>query len=82
DEDAAEYSSKHGRKIDEINQDPNISLVQHDAKVQGRHEEEIKFETEDISNAETLVFIRRSASKDKGKGIMTESEPDQTTIKL
>nr|GEY28026.1 hypothetical protein [Tanacetum cinerariifolium] len=38
DEDAAEDSSKQGRKIDEIDQDPNISLVQHDVEVQGRHE--------------------------------------------
>ncbi|GKF86381.1 hypothetical protein Tco_0254208 [Tanacetum coccineum] len=32
---------------------------------------------EDISGAETLVYIRRSASKvkDKGKAIMQESEP-------
>nr|GEV62311.1 UBN2 domain-containing protein [Tanacetum cinerariifolium] len=39
-------------------------------------------ETEDISTAETLVYIRRSASKDKGKGIMTECEPEQTSTKL
>ncbi|GJR58613.1 retrovirus-related pol polyprotein from transposon TNT 1-94 [Tanacetum coccineum] len=37
---------------------------------------------EDISGAETLVYIRRSASKDKGKAIMTESEPEQITTKL
>nr|GEV14598.1 ribonuclease H-like domain-containing protein [Tanacetum cinerariifolium] len=33
DEDAAEDTSKQGRKKDEIDQDPNISLVQHDVKV-------------------------------------------------
>nr|GEV79687.1 hypothetical protein [Tanacetum cinerariifolium] len=65
DEDAAKDTSKQGRKIDEIYQDPNISLVQHDAEVQGRHEQETKFETKDISTAETLVYIRRSASKNK-----------------
>ncbi|GJY34169.1 hypothetical protein Tco_0418638 [Tanacetum coccineum] len=37
---------------------------------------------EDISGAETLVYIRRSASKDKGKGIVTEPKPEQTTTKL
>ncbi|GJU55623.1 putative ribonuclease H-like domain-containing protein [Tanacetum coccineum] len=37
---------------------------------------------EDINGAETVVYIRRSASKDKGKGIMTESEPEQITTKL
>nr|GEV24213.1 hypothetical protein [Tanacetum cinerariifolium] len=28
--------SKQGRKIEEINQDPDISLIQHDANIQGR----------------------------------------------
>nr|GEU96833.1 putative ribonuclease H-like domain-containing protein [Tanacetum cinerariifolium] len=37
---------------------------------------------DDITLAETLVYIRRSAAKDKGKGIMTESEPVQTKTKL
>nr|GEU98919.1 putative ribonuclease H-like domain-containing protein [Tanacetum cinerariifolium] len=82
DEDAAEDTSKQGRKIDAIDQDPDISLVQYVAKVQGRHEQEIKFKTEDISTVETLVYIRRSTSKDKGKGIMTEFKPEQTITKL
>nr|GFA34484.1 hypothetical protein [Tanacetum cinerariifolium] len=38
DEEAAEDSSKQERAIDEIDQDPDIYLVQHDAEVQGRHE--------------------------------------------
>ncbi|GJX51067.1 hypothetical protein Tco_0277912 [Tanacetum coccineum] len=104
-----------GRKIDEIDQDPDITLVQHDAEIQGRHGQEIEFETEvytaedvstagaavttagasistaspprvstaeDISTAETLVYIRRSAAKDKGKAKMDKSEPEQTKIKL
>nr|GEZ93261.1 hypothetical protein [Tanacetum cinerariifolium] len=29
---------------------------------------------DDITLAKTLVYIRRSATKDKGKGIMTESK--------
>ncbi|GKA26092.1 hypothetical protein Tco_0712201 [Tanacetum coccineum] len=37
---------------------------------------------EDISGAETLVYIRRSASKDKGKTIMTKPKHKQTTTKL
>nr|GEU82541.1 hypothetical protein [Tanacetum cinerariifolium] len=65
DEDAAEDTSKQGRKIDEIDQDPNISLLQHDVEVQERHEQETKFETKDISTAKTLVYIRRNASKNK-----------------
>nr|GEV16195.1 hypothetical protein [Tanacetum cinerariifolium] len=53
------------RRIDAIDQDLDISLVQHDAEVQGRHEQEIEFETKDISTAKTLMYIRRSESKDK-----------------
>nr|GEX16553.1 xylulose kinase-1 [Tanacetum cinerariifolium] len=82
DEDATKDTSKQGRKIDGIDQHNDISLVQHYAEVQGKHEQEIKFETKDISISETLVYIRRSASKDKSKGIMTESEPEQTTTKV
>nr|GFA18348.1 hypothetical protein [Tanacetum cinerariifolium]GFA52639.1 hypothetical protein [Tanacetum cinerariifolium] len=55
DEDVAEDTSNQGRKIDAIDQNPDISLVQHEAKVQGRHEQEIKFEIEDINTAKTLV---------------------------
>nr|GEV56780.1 hypothetical protein [Tanacetum cinerariifolium] len=80
--DVAQDTSKQWKKIDAIDQDPNISLVQHDAEVQGSHEHETEFETEDISTAKTLVYIRRSASKDKGKRIMIESEPKQTFTKL
>ncbi|GKD36442.1 hypothetical protein Tco_1251951, partial [Tanacetum coccineum] len=46
DEENLNDSSKQGRKIDEIDQDPNITLVQHDAEIQGRHRQEIEFETE------------------------------------
>ncbi|GJT86211.1 putative ribonuclease H-like domain-containing protein [Tanacetum coccineum] len=102
DEDAAEDSSKQGRKISDINTDPTISLVQpqqdmeYDFDVstaEGFTTASIPVTTasasistvsplrvstaKDISGAETLVYIRRSASKakDKGKAIMQESEP-------
>ncbi|GJX91879.1 hypothetical protein Tco_0345205 [Tanacetum coccineum] len=90
-------------------------VVQHDAEIQGRHRQEIEFETEvyivedvsivgavlttigasisttspprvstaeDISIAETLVHIRRSTTKDKGKDKMDESDPEKTKTKL
>ncbi|GJY92289.1 hypothetical protein Tco_0508071 [Tanacetum coccineum] len=70
DEDAAEDSSKQGRKIFDIDTDPTISLCVSPSRVST---------AEDISGAETLVYIRRSASKakDKGKVIMQESEPSK-----
>ncbi|GJX31653.1 putative ribonuclease H-like domain-containing protein [Tanacetum coccineum] len=130
DEDDLEDPSKQGKKIAKINQDPAISLVQHDVEIQGRHEHAMEFDfdldaakdvstaekdvstakpvsiagatvttasvavvstasptrrvstADDITIAETLVYIRRSAAKDKGKGKMDESEPVQTKTKL
>ncbi|GKB65939.1 hypothetical protein Tco_0927351, partial [Tanacetum coccineum] len=130
DEDDLEDPSKQGRKIAEIDQDPAISLVQHDVEIQGRHEHDMEFDfdldaakdvstaekdvstakpvstagaavttasvaavstasptrrvstADDITMAETLVYIRKSATKDKGKGKMDESEPVQTKTKL
>ncbi|GKB78098.1 hypothetical protein Tco_0944993 [Tanacetum coccineum] len=35
---------KKGTKIAKIDQDPAISLVQHDAEIQGRHEHDMKFD--------------------------------------
>ncbi|GJR72891.1 putative ribonuclease H-like domain-containing protein [Tanacetum coccineum] len=43
DEANLEDSSKQGRKIAEIDQNPNISLVQHDAEIQGRHRHDTEF---------------------------------------
>ncbi|GJS94767.1 putative ribonuclease H-like domain-containing protein [Tanacetum coccineum] len=103
DEDDLEDPSKQGRKIAKIDQDPGISLVQHDAEIHRSTAEPVstagvvittasvvvstasptKVSTaDDITIAETLVYIRRSAAKDKGKGKMDESEPVQTKTKL
>nr|GEW82478.1 50S ribosomal protein L1, chloroplastic [Tanacetum cinerariifolium] len=125
DEDDLEDPSKQGRKITEIDQYPSISLVQHDAKMQGRYGHDMEFDydfdtiekdvstaepvstggaavttdsvsvstpsptrntgvstTYDITMVETLVYIRKSAAKDKGKGKMTKSETLQTKTKL
>ncbi|GJZ23952.1 ribonuclease H-like domain-containing protein [Tanacetum coccineum] len=116
DEEDLEDASKQGRKITQIDEDEGITLVQMGAQTQGRHGQDMEFETEVytaedistagaavttasvtistaspprvsivddiISTAETLVYIRRSASKDKGKGIMIEFKPEQTKTKL
>ncbi|GJV39385.1 hypothetical protein Tco_1417825 [Tanacetum coccineum] len=49
DEEDSEDSSKQGRKIDEIDQDPDITLVQHDAEIQARHGQEMEASTKDTS---------------------------------
>ncbi|GJS01574.1 hypothetical protein Tco_0318082 [Tanacetum coccineum] len=91
DKDAAEDSSKQGRKIFDIDTDPTISLISTtniavstadaavttaSASISTVSPPRVSI-AKDISGAETLVYIRRSASKakDKGKAIMQESEP-------
>nr|GEV33020.1 hypothetical protein [Tanacetum cinerariifolium] len=87
-----EDSLKHGRMIEEINEDENVNLVK-SSKQGEAHEtagpriESDDTEVVDISTAspqkdddeitivETLVNIKKSATKDKGKAIMQESEP-------
>nr|GEW36876.1 hypothetical protein [Tanacetum cinerariifolium] len=89
---------KQGRKIDKIDQDHDISLIQHDAEIQGSttgaavttasvdvspaSPTRRVSTADDITMTETSVYIRRSAAKEKGKAIMTESEPVQTKTKL
>ncbi|GKG28479.1 hypothetical protein Tco_0406806, partial [Tanacetum coccineum] len=46
DEEDLEDPSKQERKIDEIDQDLDISLVQHDAEVQGRYKHDMKSDFE------------------------------------
>ncbi|GKA60875.1 hypothetical protein Tco_0760282 [Tanacetum coccineum] len=93
-------------KIAKIDQDPSISLIQHDGEIQGRYGHDMEFDfdfdaakevstagaavttasvavsiasptrntrvstADDITMAETLVYIRRSATKDIGKAPM------------
>ncbi|GKF56159.1 hypothetical protein Tco_0166499, partial [Tanacetum coccineum] len=117
DEDDLEDPFKQGRKIAAIDQDPGISLVQHDAEIQGRYGHDMEFDlhfnaepastggaavtttsvvvsiaspirntrvsiADDITLAETLVYIRKRAAKDKGKGKIAESKTVQTKTKL
>ncbi|GJX86996.1 putative ribonuclease H-like domain-containing protein [Tanacetum coccineum] len=48
-EDDLEDPSKQGRKITKIDQDPSISLVQHDAEIQGRHKHEPEFDLDAVN---------------------------------
>ncbi|GJY08298.1 hypothetical protein Tco_0375352 [Tanacetum coccineum] len=61
DEEDLEDPSKQGRKIPEINQDLDISLVQHDAKVQGRHEHDIEPDFE-FTTAEEVYTAEKEVS--------------------
>ncbi|GJZ02759.1 hypothetical protein Tco_0520720 [Tanacetum coccineum] len=131
DEDDLEDPSKQGRKMAEIDQDPGISLVQHDAEIQGRYGHDMEFDFDfdvakevstvekdvstvepvstagasvttasvvvstasptrntrvstanDFTMAKTLVYIRKSAAKDKAKGKIDESKTVKTKTKL
>ncbi|GKB40887.1 retrovirus-related pol polyprotein from transposon TNT 1-94 [Tanacetum coccineum] len=89
DEEDLEDPSKQGRKITEIDQDPDISLVQHDVELVSIAGASVSTASVSTTSpprafaAESLVYIRRSASKtkDKGKGIVEESESAITKAK-
>ncbi|GKF15759.1 hypothetical protein Tco_0057221, partial [Tanacetum coccineum] len=62
DEDDLEDPFIQGRKIDEIDQDPGISLVQHDAAIQGRYGHDMDFDfdfdtAKEVSTAEKDVRL-------------------------
>ncbi|GJS40264.1 hypothetical protein Tco_0565307 [Tanacetum coccineum] len=61
DEEDLEDPSKQGRKIAKIDQDPNISLVQHDAEVQGRHEHDMEPDFE-FTTAEEVYTTEKEVS--------------------
>ncbi|GJT72435.1 hypothetical protein Tco_1031721 [Tanacetum coccineum] len=98
DEDDLEDPSKQGRKIAETDQDPAILLDVSTSKpvstagvavttasvavVSTASPTRRVSTANDITMAETLVYIRKSAAKDKGKGKMDESELVQTKTKL
>ncbi|GJZ46900.1 hypothetical protein Tco_0600732 [Tanacetum coccineum] len=67
DEEDLEDPSKHRRKISKIDQDPTISLVQHDVEIQGRQDHDMEFEfdldaTKDISTAKEDISTAKPVS--------------------
>ncbi|GKA69251.1 hypothetical protein Tco_0775315 [Tanacetum coccineum] len=83
-----EDPSKQGRMIEEIDQDENVNLVKSSKQgeahetAEHRMESDVDFSTtspqnddDELTLAKTLVNIKRSAVKYKGKDIMQESEP-------
>ncbi|GKB65102.1 hypothetical protein Tco_0921288 [Tanacetum coccineum] len=66
-----------GRKITEIDQDPGISLVQHDAEIQGRYGHDMEFEynfdaAKEVSTAEKYVSTVEPVST-AGAAVTTDS---------
>ncbi|GKG26200.1 hypothetical protein Tco_0399346, partial [Tanacetum coccineum] len=77
DEDDLEDPFKQGRKIDEIDQDPGISLVQHDAAIQGRYGHDMDFDfdfdtTKKVSTAKKDVSTAKPVST-AGAAVTTAS---------
>nr|GEV50946.1 hypothetical protein [Tanacetum cinerariifolium] len=68
-------SPKQGRMIEEIDEDENVNLVK------SRNTASPQKDDDEISLAETMVNIKKSATKDKGKAIMQESKPPKKTKK-
>ncbi|GJT37437.1 hypothetical protein Tco_0937302 [Tanacetum coccineum] len=71
DEEDLEDSSKHGRMVEEIDQDAGVTLLKMFTLI-------LEEEGQLVLTAGTVQEV----NKDKGKGIMTESEPEQTKTKL
>nr|GEU80908.1 hypothetical protein [Tanacetum cinerariifolium] len=67
-----EDSPKQGRIIEEMDKDKNINLVSEQGEVQETVEPS-RYD-DDTTLAETLLNIKKSEAKDKGKGIMQETE--------
>nr|GEX03974.1 hypothetical protein [Tanacetum cinerariifolium] len=67
-----EDSPKQGRIIEEMDKDKNINLVSEQGEVQETTEH--LRDDYDETLTETLLNIKRSSAKDKGKGIMQETE--------
>nr|GEU72129.1 putative ribonuclease H-like domain-containing protein [Tanacetum cinerariifolium] len=63
-------SLKQGRIIEEMDKDKNINLDSEQGEVQ----ETVKHSRDDETLVETLLNIKRILAKDKGKGIMQETE--------
>nr|GFB03895.1 hypothetical protein [Tanacetum cinerariifolium] len=66
-----EDSPKQGRMIKELEKDEDVNLVSDQREVQETAE---PLKDDDATLAETLLNIKRSTTKDKGKGIMQETE--------
>ncbi|GJS38562.1 hypothetical protein Tco_0563605 [Tanacetum coccineum] len=91
---ASKDSSKHGRIIEEIDQDVGVTLVTPTKFSSQEDQSEDHTGSSGVSTASRIVsttgLIQRvniiipsaSAIKDKGKAIMIESEPEKTTTKL
>ncbi|GJR73025.1 hypothetical protein Tco_0085390 [Tanacetum coccineum] len=66
-EEDLEDPSKQGRKIAEIDEEPDISVVQHDAEVQGRHEHEMEPDFEFTTTAKKITSEERESNSEAEK---------------
>ncbi|GKB92377.1 hypothetical protein Tco_0964649, partial [Tanacetum coccineum] len=84
-DDEEEDSFNQGRKIAEIDEDPDIFLVYTTEPYISTANIPVSIVGAEVSTAaKILVYIRRSEAKrkDKGKAIVEESEPKQTKTKI
>nr|GEU72781.1 ribonuclease H-like domain-containing protein [Tanacetum cinerariifolium] len=67
-----EDSPKQGMMIEELGKDKNVNLASEQGEV--KETTEPSKDDDDVTIAETLLNIKRRTTKDKGKGIMQETE--------
>ncbi|GKE23196.1 putative reverse transcriptase domain-containing protein, partial [Tanacetum coccineum] len=74
DEDDLEDPSKQGRKIAEIDQDLGISLVQHDAEIQGRYWHDMQFDFDAAKEVTTASVAVSTVSPTRNTGVSTADD--------
>nr|GEV54305.1 hypothetical protein [Tanacetum cinerariifolium] len=72
-----EDSPKHGRMIGEIDKDENVNLVSEQGEVHEMDKPLKDDDDDDATLAKTLLNIKRSTAKDKGKALELQKQLDQ-----
>nr|GEW03269.1 hypothetical protein [Tanacetum cinerariifolium] len=71
---------KKGRKIAAINQDPTISLVQHDAQTQGRYRQDMDYDTSVFNTTTTGAKISTASPEVKTVGVFIDDTVAETLV--
>nr|GEU70673.1 hypothetical protein [Tanacetum cinerariifolium] len=72
--------SKQGRKIAAIDQNPAISLVQHDAHTQDRYGQDMEFDTSVFDTTIVGAKISTASPKVKTAGVSVDDTADETLV--
>ncbi|GJT58121.1 hypothetical protein Tco_0993175 [Tanacetum coccineum] len=68
------FSDSEGRKIAKIDQDPGISLVQHDAKIKGRYGHDMQFDFDATKEVTIASVVVSTVSPTRNTGVSTAGD--------